>query len=106
MGVEIYIKDFQEKFERNVRFYTSKVMIHHIPYELKSIEGIPKKVEKMILVDKFKNYMQNIFYDLHKALRSDGSDMVFGGTYLMALNIQDPFTTIEYEYVRYIIEEM
>lgn len=81
-------------------------MIHHIPYELKLVGEIPKKVEKMLPVENFKNYMQNPIYGLHKALGSDGSDMVYGGPYLMALNIKDPFTNIEYNYVNYIIEKM
>ena len=62
-------------------------MIHHIPYELKSVVEIPKKVDKMLPVDNFKSYMKNTFYGLHKALGSDGSDMVYGEPYLIPLNI-------------------
>lgn len=87
ISVEVDIQDFQEKFERNVKFYTSKMMIHNILYELKSIKQIPKKVDKMLPVDKFNNYMKNTFYGLHKTLGSDRSDMVYGGPYLMDLNI-------------------
>ncbi len=57
MSVEVDFQYFQEKFEWNARFYTSKVMIHQIPYELKLIGEIPKKVDKMLPIDKFKNYM-------------------------------------------------
>lgn len=106
MSVEIDIQWFKEKFERNVKFFICKVMIHHIPYKLKLVEEIPKKVDKMLPVDKFKNHMQNIIYGLHKALGSDGSNMVYGGPYLIDLKIHNPFTYIEYDYIRYIIEKM
>lgn len=105
MSVEVDIQDFREKFQRNVKFYTGNVMIHHIPYELKLDGDIPKKVDKMIPMNKFCNYLQNTIYDLHKALETDGSDVVYGGPYLMALNIQDPFTNVEYDYVKYIIKK-
>ena len=81
-------------------------MIHHISYELKSVGDISRKVHKMLLVEKFRNYMQNTIYGLHKALGRDGSDTVYGGAYLMSLNIQYPFTNVAYDNVNYIIEKM
>ena len=60
----------------------------------------------MLPFENFRNYTQSIVYGLHNALGSDGSYMLYGGPYLMALNIQDPFTNIEYDYVKNIIEKM
>lgn len=67
---------------------------------------IPNTVYKMLPVKKFHNYMQNLIYGLHKALESDDSDMVYEGPYLMDINIQDMFTNVEYDYVKFIIEKM
>ena len=44
-------EEFHKKFERNKGFYTSKVMIHHIAYNL-------KKVEKVLSMNKSKSYFQ------------------------------------------------
>lgn len=66
-------------------------MIHHIPYKFKLVGDIPKKVDKMLPMNKFKNYMQRIIYGLHKELWSDGSNMVYEEPYLMALEYSRSF---------------
>ena len=103
---EVDIQDLQEKIERNVKLYTSRVMIHHIPYELKLVGEIPKKVDKMLLVEKFKIYIQNTIYGSHKMLGRNGSNMVYQGLYLMDLNIHDLLKNIKYDFLKYIIEMM
>lgn len=53
-------------------------MLPHIPMDLKNVGDYPKKLENMMLLDKFKNYFVNTIYGVHKVVGKDGIDMVYG----------------------------
>lgn len=81
-------------------------MVHHIPYNLKKVGDIPKKVDDELPLGKFISYFQKIVYGLDKVLGIDATDMVKGSLYMMACDIQDSYHNLEYDYVGYILEEM
>lgn len=45
MDVPNYIDDLQGNFGRNKTYYLNHVMLAHIPYNVKKVGKIPKKVE-------------------------------------------------------------
>jgi len=107
MDVPIDIEDLQEKFERNKTNFMNNVMLHHIPYTVKKVGLIPKKVEDYLPLSRFKNCFKNTVYGLHKLFGSDGvENCVYGSLFLMACDIQDPFHNREYDYVGFIIDNM
>ena len=87
MSVQIYVDELWKKFENKKSYYNGKVMIHHIPYNLKKVGDIPKKVKDVLPPRKFKSYFQKIVYKLHKVLRCDVIDVVYGSLYIMAYDI-------------------
>ena len=52
-------------------------MLQHIPMDLKKVGDYPKKVEKMMPLDKFKNYFVKNVYGVHKVVGKDGFDVVY-----------------------------
>ena len=56
MSIPLDIDELQGKFETNTHAYTGKAMLHHIPMDLKKVGDYPK-VDKMMHVGKFKNYI-------------------------------------------------
>lgn len=91
MTVNIDLKELQEKFILGKNYYTGKVMIHHITYNLKKVGDIPKKVDDELPLCKFKNYFQKTVYGLDKVLGIDATTMVKGSLYMMACDIQDAY---------------
>lgn len=49
----------------------------------------PKKVEKMMPLDKFKNYFVKIVYSVHKVVGKDGTDMVYGVEFIISIDVRD-----------------
>ena len=78
MGQPIDLKDLQRKFEANTREYVGISMVQHIPMDLKKVGDYPKKVERMMPLEKFKNHFVKTLYSLHKVVGKDGVDMVYG----------------------------
>lgn len=67
-------------------------MLPQIPYNVKKVGKIPKKVGDFLPLSKFKNKFRNTVYGLHKVLGSDGvEDYVYGSLFLMACDIKYPF---------------
>lgn len=81
-------------------------MIHHIPYNLKNVGYIQKKLGDEVPLCMFKSYFQKINYGLDKVLGIDATEMVKGSLYMMACDIQDTYHNREYDYLGYILEEM
>lgn len=52
--------------------------MQHIPMDLKKVVDYPKKVDKMMSLDKFKNTFMKTMYGVHKVVGKDGSDLVNG----------------------------
>ena len=46
--------------------------------DLKKVGDYPKKVEKMMPLNKFKYYFVKIVYGVHKVVGKDGYDVVYG----------------------------
>ena len=91
MSQPVDLLDLQKKFERNTKAHIGKSMLQHIPMDLKSVGDYPKKVEKMMPLDKFKNYFVKIVYGVHKVVRKDGIDMVYGAEFIISKDMQDSF---------------
>ena len=88
MDVPIGIGELQGKFERNKSHYVNNVMKPHIPFNVKKVGKIPKKVENHLPLSKSKAYFKNIVYGLHNVLGSDAAkDCVYGSLFLMACDI-------------------
>lgn len=83
-----------------------KSTLQHIPMDLKSMGGYPKKVEKMMPLEKFKNYFLKIVYGVHKVVGKYGSEMVYGAEFIVSRDVQDSYHGGEYDYVKYILEKM
>ena len=107
MDIPINTTDLQGKFDRNMTYFVNNVMLPHIPYRVKKVGLLPKKVGDFLPLSRFKNYFKNIVYGLHKVMGSDGvEDCVYGSLLSMACDIQDPFHDKEYYYVAFIIDSM
>ena len=82
-------------------------MLSLIPFRVKQVGLIQRKVGDFLPLIRFKNYFKNTVYGLHKVLGSDGvEDCVCGSLFLIACDIQDPFHHNEYDYVAFIINNM
>lgn len=57
--------------------------------DLKNVGDYPKKVEKMIPLDKFKNFFVKIVYSVHNVIGKDGIDMVCGVEFIISKDVQD-----------------
>ena len=75
-------------------------------YGLKRVGDYPKKVEKKMPLDKFKNYCFKTVYGVHKVIGIDGTHEVYGAEYIIVRDIQDSYHACEYEYVSYIVDIM
>ena len=51
----------------------------------------PKKVDKAMPLDKFKNYFVKIVYGVHKVVGKDGTYMVYGLEFIIARDVQDSY---------------
>lgn len=56
MSVPLEIDELKGNFERNMNSYTRKTMIQQTPMDLKKVGDYPKKVDKMMALNKSKNY--------------------------------------------------
>lgn len=56
MSVQIDVDELQVKFKTSKSYYTRKVMIHHILYNLKKVGDIPKEVVDTLPLRKFNGY--------------------------------------------------
>ena len=81
-------------------------MLQHIPMDLKRVDDYPKKVEKKMPLDKFKNYFFKTIYGVHKVIGIDGTHEVYGSEYIIVRDIQDSYHACEYDYVSYILDIM
>ena len=81
-------------------------MLQNIPMDLKEVGDYPKKVEKMMPLDKFKNFFVKIVYGVHKVVRKDGTNMVYGAKLIIVRDVQDSYNGGDYDYVNYILEVM
>ena len=62
-------------------------MLHHIPMDLKRVGDYPKKVEKKMPLDKFKNYFVKTVYGVHKVIGIDATNEVYGVEYIIARDV-------------------
>lgn len=74
--------------------------------DLKKVGDYQNKLDKMMPLDKFKNYFVKTLYDVHKVVGKHGSDMVYGSVYIVDSDVQDAYHGEEYDYVAYILENM
>lgn len=106
MSVYIDLKELEAKFISRKSYYTRKIMVHHIPCNLKTVGDIPKKVDDELPFCKFKSYFQKTVYGLDKVLGIDATNMVKGSLYIMVGDIRDSYHNQEYDYVGYILDAM
>ena len=74
--------------------------------DLNNVGDYPKKVEKMMPLDKFKNYFLQILYRVHEMVGKDGTNVVYGAEFIIARDMQESYHGGEYDYVNYILEVM
>ena len=72
--------------------------------DLNKVRDYAKKVEKMMPLDKFKNYFVKIVYVVHKVVRKDGSDVVYGVECIVANDVHESYHGREYDFVDFILE--
>ena len=87
MSEPLDLVDLHQKFERITKAYTGKSMMQHIPMELKKVGDYLEKIEKMMPLDKFKNYFVKMVNGFHKVVGKDKSDMVYGVEYSISKDV-------------------
>lgn len=69
----------------------------------KLFRDIPKKVDKLMPLEYCCEYFQMIVSTLNKVLGINGTMNITGAIYIIVINIQDMYTNVEYDCVKYII---
>lgn len=62
-------------------------MLQHIPMDLKKVGNYPKKFDKKMPLDKFKNYFVKTVFGVHKVVGKDGSYEVYRVEYIIARDV-------------------
>ena len=73
---------------------------------LKSLVDYPKNVEKIIPLDKLKNYFLKMVYGVHKMVGKDELDMVYGAKFIIARDVKESYHGVEYDYFKFILPKM
>ena len=73
-------------------------MKRHIIRDRLDVVDILKKLTTTMPMEYFKPYFQNTIYGLNKVLGMDGTINSQEGVYIMALDIQDIHTNVEYDF--------
>ena len=106
MGQPLDLKELQMIFKANPNSFIEASLLQHIPRYLKKVGNYPKKIQKKMPLDKFKNYFVKIVYGVQKEVGKDWFDKVWGVEYIIARDVQDSYHACEYDYVSHILDIM
>lgn len=74
--------------------------------DLKEVVDYPKKVDKMMTIEKFKYYFVKTVYGVHKVVGNDGYNVIYGKEFIITRDVKYVYHGGEYDYVNYILEVM
>lgn len=106
MSFPIDLEKFNDNFKNHKNFYMDRTRTRHIPIPKKEKGDILKKLRDFVPLVFFQRYLQNIFFCLNNVIGSDRTMDATVGHYIMALNIDDLYTNVGYDYVTYIANQI